>query len=231
MNRHRANLYAAVALFLLQSAVTGSAAAQNAAGQSTAAQRAPWVGETLDGRLCEGGDARDYGPYDYTIHKNMLWRVENRHFSTQVEQLRGGDTTAHPMGDVNYTLVRFPNHHRALYTAVRFSLGESTFGSLRQFPAECYLQRAINFSPNDSVPYMLFGLYMHRLGQLELSMEKYRAAEALAPNDANLLYNMGLVLFDSGNFEASYQYAVEAYNYGIEFPGLRRKLEEAGHWK
>lgn len=226
MTRTGVNQSVIFVIFFLLTGVAGSAAAQ-----STAAQRAPWVGETLDGRVCTGGDARDYGPFDYTIHKNMLWRVEGRHFSPQVEQLRAGDTASHPMGDVNYTLERFPNHHRALYTAVRFSLGESTFGSLRRYPAECYLQRAIRFSPNDPVPYMLYGLYLHQLGQLDQSLEKYQAAEALAPADANLLYNMGLLLFDSGDFEASYRYAAEAYSYGIEFPGLRRKLEDAGHWE
>lgn len=135
------------------------------------------------------------------------------------------------MGDLEYTLVRFPNHHRALYSAVRFSLGESSYGSLRDYPAECYLQRAIQFRSDDSVPYMLYGLYLHRLERLDQSLEMYQAAEERAPNDANLLYNMGLVHFDRGDYEQSYEYAEEAYSRGIEFPGLRRKLQEAGHWQ
>lgn len=221
MNRYRVNTCMAATLFVCLSTVAGSAIAQ----------KAPWVGETLDGRACTGGQPGSYGPYDYTTDQDLLFRVDDNHFSPQVEQLIAGDTTRHPMGDVLYTLVRFPNHHRALYTAVRFSLGESSFGSLRRYPAECFLQRAIRFSPEDPVPHMLYGLYLHRLGQHEQSLEKYQVAEELAPNDTNLLYNLGLLHFDIGNYEESYQYAVEAYSHGIEFSGLRRKLQEAGHWE
>lgn len=222
MNRYRMNSLMAAMLFVGLSAVAGSAVAQ----------KAPWVGETLDGRACRGGDVpRNFGPFDYITERENLFRVDDNHFSPQVEQLRQGDTTRHPMGDVDFTLIRYPNHHRALYTAVRFSLGESKFGELRKYPAECYLQRGINFSPEDSVPYMLYGLYLHRLGHLDESLEKYQAAEELAPKDPNLLYNLGLLHFDIGNYELSQQYATEAYSLGIEFPGLRRKLQEAGHWE
>lgn len=185
----------------------------------------------MDGIACTGGDPRGYGPFDYRVDKDKLPVVENRHFTSEVEQLKRGNTTLNPMADASYTLVRFPNHHRALYSAVRFSLGESSFNSLNVYPAECFLQRAIEFAPNDSVPYMLYGLYLHRLGQLDQSLEMYQRAEELAPHDANLLYNMGLVHFDRGNFDESYRYAKTAYSLGIELPGLRRKLEEAGYWE
>lgn len=198
---------------------------------AASARQAPWVGETLDGRACTGGNAGNFGPFDYRIDKAQLPIVEDYHFTPEVEQLIRGATTVHPMGDATYTLVKFPNHHRALYSAVRFSLGESTYDSLDRYVAECFLQRAISFTPNDSVPYLLYGLYLHRLGKLDESLKKYQSAETLAPNDANLLYNMGLVHFDRGDFDESYRYAKEAYSGGIEFTGLRRKLEEAGHWK
>jgi len=81
------------------------------------------------------------------------------------------------------------------------------------------------------VPYMLYGLYLHRLGKLEQSLEKYQTAERLAPNDANLLYNIGLVHFDRKNYSESHRYAVRAYSHGIGLPGLKRKLQQAGHWK
>ena len=71
---------------------------------------------------------------------------------------------------------------------------------------------------------------MHRLDQYDQSIKWYQQAEELAPNDASLLYNMGLVYFDTGDFEESRGYAIRAYELGIEFPALRRKLQEAGHW-
>lgn len=221
MNRHRVNRFAAATISVLLGAVAGSAAAQEA----------PWVGESLDGAPCSGDSPGNFGPYDYRTDKHRLPVVENRHFTNQVEQLRRGETRTHPMGDVNYTLTVIPNHHRALYSAVRFSLGDSSYGPFRGVTAECYLQRATRFSPEDSVPLMLYGLYLHRLGRLEESLEKYQAAEERAPDDANLLYNMGLVQFDTGNYEEARRYAEKAYGHGIGLPGLRRKLQEAGHWE
>ena len=197
---------------------------------SAVADPAPWIGISFTGITCEGGSAGNFGPYDYMIDKEKLPVVERRHFTPQVEQLVKGESTLDPMRDVNYTLVRFPNHHRALYSAVRFSLGEAP-SSKGDYFAECYLQRAINFSPSDPVPQMLFGLYLHRLGKLDQSLKHYRVAEKLAPNDANLLYNIGLVLFDSGKFSEAYEYAKRAYDSGMDFPALKRKLQKAGYWK
>ncbi|MFA5495318.1 MAG: tetratricopeptide repeat protein [Porticoccaceae bacterium] len=190
------------------------------------------MGSSLDGMNCSGGSAGNFGPFDYRSDKDKLPVVENRHFTPEIEQLQRGQTTANPMGDVQYTLVKFPNHHRALYSAVRYSLTATSSGERRKYPpAECFLQRAIAFSPDDSVPHMLYGLYLHRKGKLERSLDSYRVAEKLAPNDANLLYNLGLVLFDTGQYAESSRYAHRAYDYGITLPGLKRKLQQAGHWK
>lgn len=202
----------------------------NIVAWSASAQEAPWVGESLDGRTCTGASAGNFGPFDYLTNKTQLPVVENRHFTPRVEQLKGGETTKNAMGDVNYTLTKFPNHHRALYSAVRFSLGEMGGGSRRTYPAECFLQRANFFSPKDPVPYMLYGLYLHLMGQLPQSLEKYQTAERLAPDDPNLLYNIGLVNFDSGNYAESLRYAIKAYNHGMALPGLKRKLQKVGYW-
>ncbi|MCP5346832.1 MAG: hypothetical protein R3F41_15455 [Gammaproteobacteria bacterium] len=196
------------------------------------AQTTPWVGDTLDGRVCAliaTGVAEGYGPFDYRFHKNRLPLVEGAHFTPDVENLVRGKTAEHPMPDINYTLNRFPNHHRALYAAIRYALGESSYPRREGFYAECYLQRAINFSPTDPTPYMLFGLYLHRMKKLDRALEMYERAEDLAPNDGNLLYNMGLLHFDLGNYDQSRHYADEAYRRGIDLPGLRRKLQEASH--
>jgi hypothetical protein len=198
------------------------------------AQQVPWVGESLDGRACSDigtGATGGYGPFDYRIHKDRLPLVEGAHFTPEVENLIRGKSTIHPMPDVNYTLNRFPNHHRALYAAVRFALGESTASRREGYSAECYLQRAIYFTPNDPAPYLLFGLYLHRVGELDRSLEMYERAEELAPDNGNLLYNMGLLHFDRGNFVESRRYAEQASRLGIDLPGLKRKLQEAGHWQ
>ncbi len=192
---------------------------------------APWVGEDHSGRPCNGRNPGNFGPFDYRYDKEKLPVVERRHFTRRIEQLQERENTQHPIREVRYTLTRFPNHHRALNTAVLFSLRKGDTAEGRGHPAECFLQRAINFRPEDPVPHMLYGLYLHRLGRPEAALEFYRRAEQLTPTDANLLYNMGLVHFDSENYEESRHYAEEAYSRGIELPGLRRKLQEAGHWE
>lgn len=221
MNRYCANKCAAATLLTLLTIIACN----------VWAQEAPWVGESLDGNPCSGGSAGNFGPFDYLSDKDKLPVVENRHFTPRVEQLQGGETTQHAIGDVSYTLVKFPNHHRALYSAVRFSLEDMGGGERRSYPAECFLQRAIYFSPRDAVPHMLYGLYLHRLGQLEQSLNRYQTAEELAPMDGNLLYNIGLVHFEIGNYAQAQEYAAKAYSRGITLPGLRRKLQQAGHWK
>jgi tetratricopeptide (TPR) repeat protein len=212
------------ALFTLSLAETAAAAGRG---------NAPWVGESLSGKACAWSDPGNFGPFDYNIDKDKLPVVENHHFTREVEQLQKGSTAPYPIGDVSYTLVKFPNHPRALYSVIRFSLSTAPKANWeKRFPpAECYLQRAINYSPTDSTPYMLYGLYMHRLGNLEESLAMYKRAEKLAPNDINLAYNMGLLLYDAELYDESYQYAKKAYDGGMNPPGLKRKLDEKGYWK
>lgn len=205
--------------------------ALGSSSMSAAERDAPWVGESLDGVRCSGDRARNYGPFDYRTRKDKLPVVENRHFTPRVEQLQKGETTSQAIGDVKYTLVIFPNHHRALYTAIRFSLGDTSGARRGKYPAECFLQRAVNFSPEDPVPYMLYAMYLHQSNHLDQSLAMYRSAEELAPRDGNLLYNFGLLLFDTGDYDQSREYARRAYDSGITLPGLKRKLKTAGHWK
>lgn len=191
---------------------------------------APWVGTTLDGRECIGPDTEGFGPFDFRVDKNRLPIVEKYHFTKEVEQLVRGVSVSHPIGDIRYTLTKIPNHHRALYSAVRFSLSDPSSELRRKHPAECFLQRAINYTPDDPIPHMLYGLYLHRMGKLRDSMQHYHRAEALSPNDANLLYNIGLAHFDLREYGEALRYAKRAYANGIAFPGLKRKLQKAGHW-
>ena len=47
-----------------------------------------------------------------------------RHFTPEVEQLIRGNTTASPIKDIDYTLIKYPIIP-ALYSAVRFSLSNA----------------------------------------------------------------------------------------------------------
>lgn len=190
--------------------------------------QAPWVGESFAEVQCFGQPTGNFGPFDYRTRKDKLPIVENYHFKPEMEQLRFG-RLQDSMDNIRYTITKFPNHHRALYSAVRFSLMSSASRSLkRTHPAECYLQRAIAYAPNDSVPYQLFGLYLHRLDQPEQALPLYRKAVELSPRDPMLRYNFGLVLMDLKQYDEALTQAQVAYGAGIEFPGLRSRLERQG---
>ena len=194
----------------------------------SAREKAPWVGISFEGLPCTGSGTANFGPYDYRTDKDKLGIVEAYHFTPEMEQLRYR-RLQDSIGNVRYTITKFPNHHRALYTAVRFSLMDADIKLKRKHPAECFLQRAIAFRRNDAVPYQLFGLYLHRLDQSEKALEYYRKAEELSPQDPMLQYNIALVLLDMDNAEEAAKYAGLAYGAGVSLPGLRNRLEAAGY--
>ncbi|MEZ5571766.1 MAG: tetratricopeptide repeat protein [Halioglobus sp.] len=199
-------------------------------------KRAPWVGKMLSGAKCDGGQV-PFGPYDYLQRDRFpaqLEVVEEVHFTSNIEQLRSGNTTS-AMGDVHYTLQTWPNHHRALNTALQFRLQHKALWRTNNvalgYPAECYLQRAMNFSPKDPVPYMLYGLLMHQMKQYNKALFAYRLAVKLQPDDLITQYNMGLTLAEMKKYGEARKVAQKVYAAGFPLPGLKRKLEKAGQWQ
>jgi hypothetical protein len=115
-----------------------------------------------------------YGPYDYrtTSPKNRDI-VERMHFTPKVEKLIGGNTSATPGGDLGYTLRVFPNHHRALMSAMKLAEKEK-----RDKPRDlgysvsCYFDRAERFRPDDAMVKTIHGIYLIRSGKLQAGKEK-----------------------------------------------------------
>ncbi len=210
-------------------ALAGAVTAQDAQAQA----RAPWVGTTLSGKSCEGRQPTS-GPYDYldrAAHAGMLRVVEENHFDKGVESLTKGMSTS-VMGDIHFVLQAFPNHHRALRSAMNFTLGFDQWPQDSQgLPVECYLQRAINFSPRDATLYKLFGYYMHRRGKLEIALKANEQAMNLLPGDVMLQYNTALILVDLERYDEALKLAKPLYNAGLTIPGLKNKLVRAGAWE
>jgi hypothetical protein len=201
------------------------------------ATESPWVGKMLNGAKCDGGQV-PFGPFDY-LQRNkfpaQLEVVEETHFTEGIENLTMGQTTT-PMGDIHYTLQTWPNHHRALNSATRFRLAHRELWSItptqsQGYPAECYLQRAINFRPKDPVPYMLLGMLMHKMKQYDKALKAYRGAVELLPDDILTQYNMGLALAELKKYKEAAKVARKVYAAGYPLPGLKRKLIAAGYWK
>jgi len=181
------------------------------------------------------------GPWDYTDPVNQqpnaaatqgyLKLVEGAHFTPEVEKLIRGKTGVKPLGDIAYTLYRFPNHHRALWAMSR--LQRKSGGKLPTKPGaspqsryvECYFRKAIMFKPDDPVVYMLYGMHLHLSGDLTEAEKQYKIAETYDPSNSELLYNMGLLFFDMEDYKRAQAYAKRAYDLGYPLPGLARKLK------
>lgn len=201
---------------------------------------APWVGSTLNGAPCNGG-GQGYGPYDYSrrafIDPYNLNIVEGAHFTPEVEGLiRGNRGTLE--GDLNYTLRAWPNHHRALLSIIKFQINVNNKiqigpnGKLDKLatPPECYLQRAMHFSPEDAVVYSLYGHYLRKMGRLEDAVKYYEKALKLEPENAKFAYSFSLLLIDLKRYEEAVKYAKVAYQRKNTPKGLRQKLEKLGVW-
>lgn len=191
-----------------------------------------WFGNDLSGHPCVGG-GQGIGPLDYTSSSDRhngptFSQVEGAHFTPSVENLIEGHrgTLA---GDLDYTLRAIPNHHRALYSVIRYGL-EYKKNTLKT-PPECYLQRAIAFKPDDAVVHMLFGIYLQRKNKYSLALEQYQRAEKLAPDFPELHYNLGLLYFELKKYEMALGQARQAYSKGYPLPGLKNKLKKLGVWQ
>ena len=175
-----------------------------------------------------------FGPFDYNNPDNKgqnLNLVESAHFTPEVESLIRGHSS-YIGSDLDYTLRAFPNHPRALNAMARLAIQEKTPTPRgAHFSVECYFSRAIEFTPSDPIPYLLYGNYLAKNSREQEALEKYQQAEKIDPQNANVLYNMGLLFFNMKQYDQSLAYAKKAYAAGFPLPGLRQKLVGAGQWK
>lgn len=173
-----------------------------------------------------------FGPFDYrTAAQKDREIVERFHFTPSVEALRKGATG--PIGgDLNYTLRAFPNHPRALYAMARYALQLGTMripGAL--YPAECYFDRAIRFTPDDAQVRALYADFLIRLKRPQEARQQLEFAETLAVSSPQTTYNLALAWAELGVYDKALPLARKAYAAGVQFPGLRNKLKTAGVWK
>ncbi len=176
-----------------------------------------------------------YGPYDYTNPADVRERlpiVERFHFNQEVESLVSGQTGQLPGGDLAYTLRAFPNHHRALYAMVKYILKNEhqRIPPGADYPGECYLMRAVRFNPKDVNVRIIYGIYLSSIGRENDALVQYEEAEELAPNNAEVHYNLGLLYRKLHRLDAAVEHARIAYRLGYPLQGLKNQLKEDGVW-
>jgi tetratricopeptide (TPR) repeat protein len=174
-----------------------------------------------------------YGPFDYTDashFREKLPIVEKFHLNSDVENLRRGQSGT-IMGDLDYTLRAFPNHHRALNSIWRYLIANPSAGVPPFRSADCYFNRAIRFSPKDGTARMIYGSYLFKRGDREGALQRYQEALDIQPESAEAHYNMGLLQVELKRFDQALGHAHKAYALGYPLKGLENRLKRAGKWR
>jgi O-antigen ligase len=176
--------------------------------------------------------------FDYTDPETAyrLEVVERHHFNQDVQQLVRGQTGVTAAGDLAFVLRYIPNHYPALALMAQWQLKNSRLlaapppGSelLLVESADCYFLRAIEFRPEESRIHLYYGTYLHRANKFKQAEIEYMKAEMLGGPDAELYYNLGLLMLDLGDVERAGGYAEKAYSMGYPLPGLRDRLQKQG---
>ena len=171
------------------------------------------------------------GDYTSAEDRTGLSVIEKFHFSRAVETLTQGMTGS--LGaDIGYTLEHFPNHHRALASMAKLGLRlKSPQPVGARYTVSCYFERAIAFAPQDVTARMVFGNYLLSTGQDAKALEQLDAASRMAPDQATIQYNLGLMYVKKKEYEKASAHAQKAYALGFPLPGLKNKLKAAGKWR
>lgn len=166
----------------------------------------------------------DYRDPNETYKRNI---VERFHFTPEIENLQKGLNGPLP-GDIHYTLIQLVNHHRALQAMANWQVKHPRKDTDEFYPADCYFERALAFTPNDPLIYMIWGNYVYRIKEYDRAVLIYKRAEELAPNDPEVQYNLGLLNIELKNYDKAKEYAQKAYAQHYPLPGLRNKLKRLG---
>ena len=182
-------------------------------------------------------NAHDYRPEKYVFegtyrsHGALLKLVEDAHFTPMVELLKRGQSSVMPGPDISFILRVYPNHHRALIAMI--ALGEkekSTQPNGATYPVECWLNRALRFSPDDHIVRMIHAQFLikeERGGEAEQQLV-YVANHA--DENAFTHNNIGLLYLKLKNFEQSLFHAHKAQALGLAIPALMAQLKKEGQW-
>ena len=172
------------------------------------------------------------GPFDVrdSKQKALLYTVESNHFNQNVETLRSG-MSAYIGAELHFVLHRFPNHPRALAALMRLSDREKLDRPKGAYETvECYLWRAVVWSPDDATAKALYGIHLLNKQRLDDALELLNEANELNPDSANVHYNLGLLFVQKKDYEKAMLHAKKAYALGFPLPGLKEKLRQAKAW-
>ena len=163
------------------------------------------------------------------INQKQRALVENAHFPIHVENLIRGHS-GHFAADISYTLNAFPNHYRALISAVRYAERTKTDTPPQMwYPVECWFDRAIRFKADDHIVRMLYAEFLIKRSRPEEAIRQLDAALHFAdPQSPITPYNVGFLYFEMKRYDKAFQYSKQAQDMGFPSHELMRRLEAVG---
>lgn len=171
-------------------------------------------------------------PLDYRRKDSRLKTVDDYHFGPSVEALVRPMQLGMTFGsDLDYTLIAYPNHHRALATLTRLGQRERTDqpkGS--RFTIDCYFTRAVTLAPDDTVARMLFAQYLRQRGRRNDAMGHLKLVTEQAGDNGLTHYNVGLLLMELEAFPEAARQAQRAAELGFARRDLADELRKRGQW-
>lgn len=209
----------------------GALLAAQAMAQTQAQTPAPTQTPTQNLSPACGELKNGFGPFDFLADKDRLPIVEDHHFTPEVEMLVRGHTSVDLGGDISYTLLAFPNHHRALQAMVRLGARLRTPQPAgAAYSIECYFERALRFRPHDTTARLLYANYLFQAQRKQEALGQMEVAAQDAADNPHTHYNMGLMYLENQRYDLAREHAHKAYDLGFTQPGLRDKLEHLGRW-
>lgn len=171
-----------------------------------------------------------YGPFDYRYSRDKVGIVEQYHFTPKVEALIAG-ATGKIGGDIQYVLERFPNHHRALMSLFRLAKRyPSGHVDGMQYPVDCYFDRGVAFSRDDTVVRTLYALHLGRTGRASEGEHQLAVASNFAGENALSHYSIGAAYLELGRPDLAAMHAKRARELGYVRSELIDRIREKGAW-
>jgi len=170
--------------------------------------------------------ARDY----YTAGAStdgaqMLRNLDQNHYRRAVGALERRRYEG-ALADLEFMLKYVPNHPRALA-----GISQVAIGVQRPDLAEQRFKAALERYPQHDETYVIYGVFLHKLGRTDAAIAQYRKALELNPISGFAHYNLGLAYVDTKDYARANAHAQQAYRLGITFPGLKRQLQAVRAWE
>lgn len=151
------------------------------------------------------------------------------HIEPARKQLRSGHLKQDVMNNLHFVLHKVPNDHRALALLIQW---DKAGGRDPDYASPvCYLAWARQFTPDDPMVWMYGGYYFYNKKAMDRARQWWEQALVLAPDNADVHYNLGLLMFAEGRYQEARTHAQAAYAGGYPLPGLREKLQKVGQWQ